>query len=59
MKFLINNHIKHNNDIISDGWTSYGFLDLTNSNYTHEAYIHGPNGNFGFGEHSTGYIEVV
>ena len=23
------------------------------------SYIHGPNGNFGFGEHSTGYIEVV
>ena len=34
-------------------------LDAPNSNYKHEIHIHGPNGNFGFGLHSTSPIEGV
>ena len=59
IKNFINNHIKINNNIITDGWPSYNYLDLPNSGYTHERFIHGPNGNFGFGQHSTSQIEGV
>lgn len=59
IRLFISNHIKNNNNIITDGWSSYSFLDNPNSNYTHETFVHGPNGNFGFGNHSTSPIESV
>lgn len=58
IKTFIYNHIKNNN-IITDGWSSYNFLDLPDSGYTHETFVHGPNGNFGFGVHYTSQIESV
>ena len=33
------------------------FLTLNDINYGHEVHRHGPNGNFGFGVHSTSIIE--
>ena len=51
MKNYINNNIKINNNIITDGWASYDFLDSLNSNYTHEGFVQDPNGNFRFGQH--------
>ena len=57
MKLFINSHIKPNNNIITDGWATYGFLDFPISNYIHKTYIHGPNGIFGYGEYSTSHIK--
>jgi hypothetical protein len=57
MKTFIYNHIRENNTIITDGWSAYNFLD--DSNYIHEVHIHGPQGNFGFGLHSTSHIEGI
>jgi len=57
MKLFINNHIKKENNIIADGWPSY--LDNINSHYYHEVHVHGPNDQFGFGQHSTRHIEGV
>ena len=59
MKTFIYNHINLHNNIITDGWPSYSFLDLPENGYTHEIFIHGPNGNFGFGVHCTSQIESV
>ena len=57
LKIFINNHIKKNNNIITDGWSGYNFLDSDYAEYDHEVYVHGPDGNFGFGQHSTSHIE--
>ena len=57
-KLFIYNHVKPKNTIITDGWPSYGFLD-NNDDYIHETHLHGPNGNFGIGSHSTSHIEGV
>ena len=51
MKNFINNHIKINNNIVTDGWASYDFIDSPNSIYTHERFVHRPNGNKGIGQH--------
>ena len=59
LKSFIFNHIKENNNIITDGWPAYNFLDDNAINYKHEVYIHGHQGNFGFGEHSNSYVEEV
>ena len=59
LKTFIFNHIKENNNIITDGWQAYNFLDDDDVNYKHEVHIHGHQGNFGFGEHSTSHIEGV
>ena len=56
IKIFTQNHIKQNNNIISDGWASYGLLDLGGSGYTHETFVHSPNENFGFSEHYTSQI---
>lgn len=52
-KLFITNHIKKQNIVITDGWPYYGFLDNPNSNYNHGTHVHSPEGNFGFGSHST------
>ena len=36
--------LKKKNNIITDGWPSYVFLDNINSHYYHEVHVHGPNG---------------
>ncbi len=48
------NHIRENITIVTDGWSAYKFLD--NNNYIHEVHVHGPNGNFGFDNHSISHI---
>jgi transposase-like protein len=57
VKLFIYNHIKPQNTIITDGLTSYNILNNIECPYLHEFHIHGPNGNFGFGSHSTNIIE--
>ena len=59
MKLFINNHIKKENNIITDGWSAYNFLDNNNSHYYHEVHVHGPNGQFWFGQHRKSHIEDV
>ena len=56
---IIINHIKPHNTIITDGWQSYNFLNRLDSNCPYEVHIHGPQGNFAFGSHSTSYIGGV
>ena len=51
MKLFINNHIKKENNIITDGWPSYAFLDNINSHYYHEVHVLCPNDQFKFGQH--------
>ena len=50
--------IKKSN-IITDGWSSYDFLDIDDAEYDHVVHVHGPGGNFGFGQHSTSHIEGI
>ena len=57
-KLFIYNNAKPKNTIITDGWVSYGFLN-NNNDYIHETHVHGPNGNFVIGSHSTSHIEGV
>ena len=45
------NHIKPKNIIITDGWSSYQFLDDTNFEYKHEVHR--------LGSHSTSHIEGI
>ena len=59
LKTFIFNRIKENHNIITDGWPAYNFLDDDDVNYNHEVHIHGPQGNFGLGGHSTSLIEEV
>lgn len=59
MKIFIFNHIKENNNILTDSWPSYILLDSPEVNYIHEIHRHGKNGNFLLGQHSTLYIEGV
>ena len=59
IKIFINNHIKKHNNIITDGWPGYNFLDSEDVEYQHEEHIHGRGGNFGFGQHSTSHIEGI
>ena len=40
MKLFINNHIKKENNIITEGWPLYAFLDNINSHYYHEVHVH-------------------
>ena len=56
-KFICCN-LKKGNNIITDGFVSYNFLDRINSGYTHIKHIHG-GGNFGFGCESTSHIESI
>ena len=57
VKLFIYNHIKPQNTIITDGWLFYNFLNNNECPYLHEVHVHGPNGNFGYGSHSTRIIE--
>ena len=59
LKIFINNHINKNSNIITDGWSGYDFLDTDDTEYDHEVHVHGYGGNFGFGQHSTSYIEGI
>ena len=59
VKTFIYNQVKENNNIITDGWLSYNFLDSPNLDYTHEIHVHELHRNFGFGKHSSSHIEGV
>ena len=56
LKKFIEKYIKKGNNIISDGWPGYSFLNNINSGYTHISYNHGA-GNWGIGVYSTSHIE--
>ena len=59
MKLFINNHIKKENNIITDGWLAYNFLDKKNSHYYHEVHVYCPIGQFEFGKYNISHIEGV
>ena len=59
MKLFIFNNIKKDNNIITDEWPIYSFLDNDDDPYTHKAYVHQPNGQFGFGQYRTSHNEWV
>ena len=56
-KNFIFNHIKENNTIITDSWSSYQFLERNDIHYLYEVHFHGSQGNLGFGAYSTSIIE--
>ena len=51
LKIFINNHKNKNNNIITDGWSGYDFLDTDDAEYDHEVHVQGLGGNFWFGQH--------
>ena len=58
LKKFIEKYIKRGNNIISDGWSGYSFLNNNNSGYIHISYNNGA-GNWGIGVHSTSHIESM
>ena len=58
IKNFITLNAKSGNNIITDGLTSYNFLDRIDSGYTHIKFVHG-GGDFGFGRESTSHIESI
>ena len=58
LKEFINTFIEPGNNIITDGWAGYNFLDQPNSGYIRYAHNHG-GGNFGLGFESTSHVESI
>ena len=58
MERIICHHIGKGNNIITDGWGSYNWLDNPRFGYRRIIHIHGLH-DFGFGNESTSYIESV
>ena len=58
IKKFITFNVKSGNNIITDGFTSYNFLDRIDSGYTHFKHDHS-GGDFGFGQESTSHIESI
>lgn len=56
IKTFIKRFIPAGNNIVSDGWASYDWLDEVNSGYSHFKHIHGRH-DFGFGIKSTSHVE--
>jgi len=56
LEIFVKNPIEPGSNIIYDGWSGYAFLDSINSVWTHETHVH-RHSNFGYGSHSTSYIE--
>ena len=55
---FITKFVKKGNNIISDGWEDYQFLDSPNSGYSHIIKNHSF-GSFGYGLESTSHIEAI
>ena len=57
LEIFCNNHIEPGTLVVTDGWSSYRFLDNPYSSvWEHEIHNHGA-GDFGYGERSTSHIE--
>jgi len=57
IKNFINKYIETSNNIFTEGWSGYNFLN-NNINYNHITHIHGGR-DFGFGIQSTSHIESL
>ena len=58
IKAFISKHVKKGNNICTDGWSGYNYLDQFNSGYHRFRHNHG-GGDFGFGLESTSHIESI
>lgn len=58
IKSFISRHTKRGNNITTEGWSTYEYLDSPNSGYQHFIHNHG-GGDFGFGIESTSHIESL
>lgn len=58
IKQFISMYVISGNNICSDGWTAYNYLDNPLSGYYHYRHVHG-GGDFGIGVHSTSHIETI
>ena len=58
LKEFITRYIPKGNNIVTDGWSSYEWIDHANSGYTRFEHIHGQN-DFGFGIESTSHVESI
>ena len=58
LKEFITSFVKKGNNIITDGWAGYSFLDEPGSGYRRIPHIHG-GGDFGYGLQSTSHIESI
>lgn len=58
IKKFISKYVETGNNIVSDGWSSYNYLDNINSGYLHIKHIHGA-GAFRWGAQSTSHIESI
>ena len=58
IKKFINKFVDKGNTIISNGWSSYNYLDNPDSGYIHVKHIHSA-GSFGAGILSTSHIESI
>ena len=58
MQKIIKQHIGTGNNIVTDGWGAYGWMDANNSGYNRIIHIHGHH-DFGYGEESTSHVESL
>ena len=58
LKKFVHKYIPQGNNIVSDQWAGYNFLDLPDSGYRHFSHNHG-DGSFGLGLQSTSHIESI
>ena len=55
---IIKQHVGTGNNIVTDGWGAYGWMNAHNSGYNRIIHIHGHH-DFGYGEESTSHVESV
>lgn len=56
IKSFISKNVEIGNNIVSDGWSSYDYLDNNNVGYNHIRHIHGRR-DFGIGIQKTSHVE--
>ena len=55
---IIRQHIGTGNNVVTDGWGAYNWMNSVNSGFNRIIHIHGQH-DFGYGEQSTSHIESV
>ena len=55
---IIKHHIRTGNNIVTDGWEAYGWMNGPNSDYNRIIHLHGHH-DFDYGEESTYHLEYV
>jgi len=58
IKSFISRNVEIGNNIVSDDWSSYDYLDNNFSGYSHIKHVHGHR-DFGFGIQSTSHVESI